>query len=849
MTRVTGSVATATAVQSVRRGKLRVYLGAAPGVGKTFDMLNEGRRARERGVDVVVGFVETYGRRHTAEQIGDLEVVPRRVLTDGANVVEEMDVDAILARRPERVLIDELAHTNAPGSRNEKRRHDVEDLLSAGIDVISTLNIQHLESVNDVAQRITGVGETDTVPDEIVRAAEQVELVDQTPEALRRRMAHGNIYAPDDIDAALGNYFRVGNLAALRELALLWVADQVDVELEQYRERHGISDVWETRERVVVGLTGAPGTDALIRRAARIAQRAHGDLIGVHITNDAHGGDPRSDLLDDHRQLLTDLGGEYRDIVGADIAEALVQFARAENATQLILGSSHRSRWTELLSGSVINRVARSSGPIDVHIVSHSTTAADSRPLPRPQFTRTALPPRRRQAAWVLTGVGVALLTVVLAKLRDHAGLPTVLLLYLTLVVTIAVVGGRAPAMVAALASFLAANWYFTPPYYELSIGDSENVIALVVFLTVAFVVRHFVDTATRRALEAARARTEARTLAGLAATVGEDDPLPILLTHLRDTFGVEGVSLLRRRSDRGWDIELAAGQHAPTSPDTAAVVEPLTAGLVLALGPPPLAADDQLVLNAFAAQLSAVLERSRLRAEAGRAESLAEASALRAALLQAVSHDLRTPLASIKASVSSLEQDELTWTAQETREFVRTISDETDRLTTLIDNLLDMSRIHAGAVEPHVAPVALEEVVPAAITSLGVRAGAVDLDLPETLPPVLADAALLERAVANLIANAVRFSPPDIPVRVQSGVFDGHLDLRIIDRGPGIPAHQREHVFQPFQRLGDKPGGTGVGLGLAVARGFLDAIGATIELDDTAAGGTTAVIRMRIAK
>jgi two-component system sensor histidine kinase KdpD len=353
------------------RGTLRIYLGAAPGVGKTYDMLGEGRRRAGRGTDVVVGFVETHGRAHTAGMLGDLEVLPRRRIEYRGSAFEEMDVDAVLARAPRVVLVDELAHTNIPGSRNPKRWQDVEDMLDAGLHVVSTVNIQHLESLNDVVERITGIVQRETIPDAIVRRADQIELVDMTPEALRRRMAHGNIYASEKVDAALANYFRVGNLAALRELALLWVADQVDVALEEYRERHGIEEPWETRERIVVAITGAPGTEALIRRAARIAQRAHGELLGVHVRRDEGLATPASGMLDEHRRLLTEMGGTYHEVPGADTAAALTGFARAQNATQLVMGASRRSRFQELLHGSVISRVMRLSGPIDLHVIAH----------------------------------------------------------------------------------------------------------------------------------------------------------------------------------------------------------------------------------------------------------------------------------------------------------------------------------------------------------------------------------------------------------------------------------------------------------------------------------------------
>lgn len=837
--------------QQQRRGRLRVYLGAAPGVGKTFAMLNEGRRAKARGVDVVIGLVETHGRAHTAEQVGDLEVIPRRKLDYRGTQFEEMDVDAILARRPERALVDELAHTNVPGSRHEKRWQDVEELLAAGIDVITTLNIQHLESLNDVVERITGIPQRETIPDEVVRAAEQVELVDQTPEALRRRMAHGNVYAPEKIDAALHNYFRTGNLAALRELALLWVADQVDVGLEEYRERHGITRPWETRERVVVAMTGAPGNEALIRRAARIAQRAHGELLGVHVLrDDGLNRAPADGVLVEHRKLLEELGGEYHEVTGSDVSAALVDFARAENATQLVLGASLRSRWAEITEGSIINRVVRLSGPIDIHVISHETSRESGRAAPRPMRRaegRSGLTRRRQVLGWLSAAGGVPAMTLLLAQLRASVSLPTVLLLFLSLIVTTAAVGGTLPAVAGAAGAFLSANWYFTPPYYHWTINAPQNAVALVVFLGVAIIVSRFVDTAARRSAEAARARHEASSLAAMAATVGEKDPLPSLLAHTMSVFRLEGAALLRKDERGDWKQEASAGDGAPTDPQGADLVEELNSEVVLALVGPPIAAADRFVLKAFATQLTVVVERNKLRAEAGRALELEEATALRSALLQAVSHDLRTPLASIKASVNSLRQPDIDWSKEDSDEFLATIEAETDRLIRLVEHLLDMSRIQAGAVHPALGPVALEEVLPAALTSLGPRASVADAQLSESLPPVRADPALMERALANVIENAVRFTPAGRHVRIETGVFGGCLEIRIVDRGPGIPRELRQTVFEPFQRLGDSPGGTGVGLGLAVAKGFLTAMGASIEIEDTAGGGTTVIITVPV--
>jgi two-component system sensor histidine kinase KdpD len=836
-------------------GRLRIYLGAAPGVGKTFAMLNEGRRRADRGTDVVVGFVETHGRARTTDQVAGLEVVPRQSLSYRDGGFEEMDVDAVLVRRPELALVDELAHTNVPGGRNPKRWQDVRELLDAGIDVISTVNIQHLESVNDVVERITGIVQRETVPDEVVRAADQVELVDMTPEALRRRMAHGNVYAPEKVDAALSNYFRPGNLTALRELALLWVADRVDSSLAEYRQRHGITEAWETRERVVVAVTGAPGTEHLLRRAARIAQRTHGELLGVHVRSDEGLLGPASDGVADHHRLVEELGGRYLEVAGTDVAAALVDVARAENATQLVLGASRRNRLAAMSRGSVINRVVRLSGPIDVHVISdHTSDPETARTGGRPRRRRrpAALPPRRQQLGWATAVVGLALLTVGLHDRPDQVGLPSVLLLYLVVVVATATIGGAAPAVAAAFGAFLLANWFFTPPEFTWSVASPDNVVALVVFLVVAGVVSWFVDVAARRTTQAAQATAEARTLARLAGSLVETDPLPALVAHLRSTFELDGVALLRNDGS-GWRTEVSDGPLPPGVPTDADLAHHLDHDLVLAINGPTLAAEDRRLLNIFATQLGVALERRALTAQAARSHALTEIDALRSALLQAVSHDLRTPLAGIKASASSLRQADIHWTPDQVQEFLATIEHETDRLTALVTNLLDMSRIQVGALAVSIQSFGLEEVVPGAVAAIeAVDDGRcpVEVDLPETLPEVRADPVLLERIVVNLVDNAVAHSPPGVAVRVTAGAVLDRVDLRIVDQGPGVTADDRERIFQPFHRTGDSPrsAGAGVGLGLAVARGFARAIGGELSIEDTPGGGTTMVVELQAA-
>jgi two-component system, OmpR family, sensor histidine kinase KdpD len=835
----------------VVRGDLRVYLGAAPGVGKTFAMLNEGRRRHDRGTDVVVGFVETHGRARTIEQVGDLEVVPRKVLTYRTAEFEEMDIDAVLARRPQVALVDELAHTNVPGSRHEKRWQDVEELLKAGIDVISTVNIQHLESVNDVVERITGVQQRETLPDEVVRRADQVELVDSTPEALRRRMAHGNIYKPEKVDAALANYFRPGNLAALRELALLWVADKVDDSLQQYMEDHGITAAWETRERVVVALTGAPGGEHLVRRASRIATRTKGDLLGVHVRAGEGLTGPPPGALERHRLLLEDLGGTYHEIVGADPSLALVDFARSERATQLVMGSSRRSRWSHLLRGSVINRVVRASGDIDVHIISTRSDAEEMvRPVASSSFSLGVS--RQRQGAAALVGlVALPLLTLVLAHERDRVSLGSDLLLYLLLVVVIAVIGGAWVAGAAAVAAFLLVNWYFTPPIHTWTINDGQNVLALFVFLVVAAVVSALVTAAARRAIEAARARSEAAALVRLAgALLAEDDPLPSIMQQLISTFGLRSVAVLRPGATNEWLVEAHAGDKVIERPEDATATSQLPDELLFAYDGPNLTGEDRRVLNAFVAQLAVALASRELRAEASVAVAVAEADALRTALLRAVSHDLRTPLASIKASASTLLADDLHLDAETVYQLHQTIDEEVDRLNEIVSNLLAMSRLQVGALQLAYSDVGVDEVVGRALVSLGDRAGAVVVDVPDSLPRVHVDPALAERALANVVDNALAWSPPEQPVRIEGAVIGRQVVLRVIDRGPGIAPADRDRVFEPFQRLGDARGrgGAGVGLGLAVARGFAEAIGGELQLEDTPGGGTTMTFGFRMS-
>src|SRR5947208_2939333 len=518
------------------RGRLRIYLGSAAGVGKTYAMLSEGHRRAERGADVVVGFAEEHGRRQTSALLDGLEVVLRGTVECRGGTFGVRDLDGVQARRPAIALLDEFAHTNVPGSRNEKRWQDVEELLDAGIDVISAVNIQHLESLNDVVEKITGVPQRETVPDAIVRAADQVEMVDMTPEALRRRMAHGNIYPPEKIDAALTNYFRSGNLAALRELALLWLADKVDEGLQRYRVEHKIQGAWEARERVVVALTGGPEGKTLIRRAARVAARSSGgDLLAVHVTKSdgLTGADPAE--LASQRRLTESVGGTYHQVVGDDIPEALLAFARAENATQLVLGASRRSWLAAMLTGPGIGaRTIRGSGDIDVHIVTHSRMGR-GRGLPR---RRGGLTLRRQLMGYLLAVVLAPLLTLGLVAMRGQLNLTSDVLIFLVAVVVVALVGGFVPALLTAVVGSLLLNYYFTPPIHKFTIAEANNVLALGVFVVVALLVSWVVDIAARRTRQAARASAESELLTTTAGSVLRGErAVTAVLDRVREAF------------------------------------------------------------------------------------------------------------------------------------------------------------------------------------------------------------------------------------------------------------------------------------------------------------------------
>lgn len=805
----------------VARGSLRVYLGAAPGVGKTVAMLEEGHRRAERGTDVVIAVVEDHGRTYTRDRVGDLPTIPRRTVSHRGVVLEEMDTDAVLARRPEVALVDELAHTNAPDGRHRQRWQDVQELLAAGIDVITTINVQHLESLNDAVVQITGVPQRETVPDAVVRAAEQIELVDMTPQALRRRMAHGHVYPAERVDTALAHYFREGNLTALRELALLWVADQVDDGLATYRQRHGITSTWAARERIVVALPAGDGGAALIRRGARIAGRAKGrDLVAVHVLRSDGSLGASASEIERLRTVAESVDGTLQVVVGEDVADAVLSYARGVNGTQIVVGASARRGVAKILRPSTFRAIVDASGDIDVHVVT-------LRPAPSVR-RRGRLPVRRTIVAWLASVCVPALLAASLLAFRQSLDLASVLFVFQLGVLVTSLIGGVVPAVFTALWAGLLANYLFTEPTGSLTITSPENAFALTVFVVVAAVVAALVDRLRRRTREAALRSEQAQLLASIAVGGARaDDPVATILEQVRVAFGMASAVLQ------------PVGTPAPEGATTVDAGH----GAELMLNGRPLSADNATFLDAVARQVGAARHQVTLAAEAAQNDRLRQTDTVRTALLTAVSHDLRTPLATISASVSSLLDSSLQLPPADRQELTGSIAAAAGQLDDLIGNLLDLSRLQTGSIAPLLRPSSVDEIIGRAL--VGLDRSRVRDEVSDALPLIVTDAGLLERVLANLVANALRHT--DSQVRIDAGVVAGRMEIRVADHGPGVPEEQRDSMFHAFQRLGDAPRGAGVGLGLAVARGLAEAVGGTVEADDTPGGGLTMTISIPV--
>jgi two-component system, OmpR family, sensor histidine kinase KdpD len=853
------------------RGRLKVFFGASAGVGKTYAMLEEAHQRKADGVDVVVGYVETHGRKETEALLQGLELLPRRASEYRAAVLQEFDLDAALARRPQLILVDELAHTNAPGSRHPKRWQDVEELLDAGINVYTTVNVQHLESLNDVVAQITGVVVRETVPDRLLEMADYVELIDLTPDDLLQRLSEGKVYRPQQAERAARNFFRKGNLHALRELALRQTADRVDAQMRDYRRDHNVTETWPARERLLVAVGPSPLSARLVRATRRLAASLHAEwrAVAVETPGRRQGEAARSRVVQTLR-LAEQLGAETATLSGERVSNELLSYARAHNVTKIIVGKPDRPRWQELLFGSVVDELVRKSGKIDVYVITGDDEAAKPSPL-------QSLNPTSTWDAY-LRASGVVLICTLLAWLiypYFHADeLSNLVMIYLLGIVVAATRYGRGPSTLASLLSVAAFDFFFVPPYNTFSVSDTRYLVTFVVMFVVGVVISNL--TARIRWQAQAARRRERRTAAlyamtrELASTRGLDNLVSATLRHIGEVFESQVAVLLpdgdkrlqpqgetptfaREEAEQGvaqwvFDRHQMAGLGTNTLSGAAAIYLPLNAAqsTVGVLGVQPQQPDQLLdpeqfhLLETFANQTALAIERAQLGIAAADAQITAETERLRASLLSTVSHDLRTPLAVITGALSSLIEGGPALDASTRDELARTGYVEAERLNKLLSNLLDMTKLEAGAVQLAKEWQPLEEVVGAVLNRLEPRLAKrqVAVDLPADLPPVPIDETLIEQVLINLLENALAYTPPGTPLAIAAQAEGDGVVVSVADRGPGLRSGDEQRIFDKFYRANRQGGRDGVGLGLTICRGIVEAHGGRIWAENRAGGG-----------
>lgn len=851
------------------RGRLKVFLGAAAGVGKTYAMLEAARARRAEGVDVLVGWADTHGRAETEALLNGLEVLPRRQIAYRNTSLQEFDLDATLARRPALVLVDELAHTNVPGSRHAKRWQDVLELLDAGISVYTTVNVQHLESLNDVVAKITGVQVRETIPDSVLEQADEVELIDLPPEELLQRLKDGKVYVPEQAKEAVQHFFRKGNLIALRELALRRTADRVDAQMRLYMRDHAIRETWPVTERLMACIGPSPHSVRVVRAAKRFADSLRAEWIVAYIETPAHARLPEADRarVTDTLRLAEQLGAETVVLSGPRVSEEILKYARVRNISKIVVGKPIHPVWKRLFSGSIADTLIRGSEDTDVYVISGEEAAH----LP---FVAPARPPRRQWRPWIWATAIVGASTAVAWLMFYHFDLSNLIMVYLLGVVAVASRYGRGPSVLACLLSVAAFDFFFVPPYLTFAVHDTQHFITFGVMLVVALVIsqltvriRWQAETARQRERRTAALYALSRELAG---TRGVPNILQAAARHIAEVFRGQVAVFLPDASGRlvahtdlpgRFDVDAsehgtiqwvhahqqAAGLGTATLPGAKALYLPLSAsgGALGVLGvrpedPHSLDAPEHLhQLETFANQTALALERARLADEAQQAQLRVEAERLRSSLLSSVSHDLRTPLASITGAASSLLEAPSPLDALTHRGLLETIQEESERLSRLVNNLLQMTRLESGSLQLRKDWHPLEEVVGAALGRLKGPLGdrSVTARLPEDLPLVPIDDVLIEQVLINLLDNAVKYTPGGSPIEVAAWADEGSVTVEVADRGPGLAAGEEGQVFEKFYR-GQPAKDRGAGLGLAICRGFIQAHGGRIWADNRPEGG-----------
>jgi two-component system sensor histidine kinase KdpD len=854
------------------RGKLVIFFGAAPGVGKTYAMLEAARSERDLRRDVVIGVVETHGRFDTGALVIGLELLPRRKVSHRGVVVDEFDLDAALARRPGLILVDELAHTNAPGQRHAKRWQDVEELLDAGIDVYATLNVQHLDSLNDVVAQITGVVVRETVPDRVLDEATEVRLIDLPPDELLERLNEGKVYIPDQARRAVESFFRKGNLIALRELALRSTAERVDAQMRLYKTEHGIQRVWPTAERVLVSVSPSPTSARLVRAARRMAGSLQATCIAVFVETPAslRMSDADRERVSENLRLAEQLGAEPVRLKGEHAAEELLRFARQRNATKIVIGKPTHPRWHDLVSPSFLEEIVRSSGDIDIYVITGESAepAATTRARERP---RPKLDPR----AYVASVAAALCATAVAWLLFGRRQLADVVMIYLLGIILVSLRFGYGPSIAAAVLSVLLLDFVFVPPYLSFAVSDFQHVVTFAVMFVVAVVISNLTRRVRVQADEARYRERRTASLYGvsreLAATRATHNLARVAAQHVHDVFEAKVAVWLETpggrlenvatgdhaftvdEGERGavdwvFSNDKAAGCGTDTLPSSRALYVPLRGaqGRVGVLGVEPNDprrfhdAEQRTLLDVFASQIASALERSRLADQAQQATLQVEAERLRSSLLSSVSHDLRTPLSVITGAASALLQTEPALAPAARRDLAETIHEEARRLDRLVRNLLDMTRLASGAIKIAKEWQPIEGVIGAALGRMEdqLQGRKLDVRLPPDLPPVPIDGLLVEQVLINLLENAAKYSPSGTPVEIIASTDGAHLVVSVADRGPGIPRELVDRIFEKFYRLPREGAGGGAGLGLAICQGIVDAHGGRIWAENREGGG-----------
>jgi two-component system, OmpR family, sensor histidine kinase KdpD len=861
-----------------QRGKLRIFLGFAAGVGKTYAMLEAAREQLTHGEDVVIAYVECHGRQETEALLAGLPVIPRRQVAYRGVTLEEMDLDAVLERHPRVALVDELAHTNAPGSRHTKRCADVDELLSAGIDVYTTLNIQHVESLNDVVAQITGITVHETVPDRLLEDTDEIELVDLSPDELIERLHEGKVYLPEQASRAVEKFFRPGNLNALREIALRYVAGRVDRQMRTYMAAHAIPGPWPAGERVLVCVDSSPSGERLVRTGRRMAAGLQAEWVVLHVETpeDRRYSDDDRDRLARFLRLGEELGATVVTLPGSGAAEEVIRYARTHNITKIVVGASRMPIWLELIRGAVVDRIIRASGAADVFVIRG--------PAERLQRLRASRRARPQPSMPFLYSAGVIALTTAASLLvRGRVDPANLTMPYLLAVVIIALEWGRGPAILGAILGVAAFDFFLVPPHIAFAVWDTQYLLTFMGLLVVGMVISSLAGRAREQA-EAARQRERYTAalyaLSGdLAATSGVEAVSRAVAKHIAATFSRD-VAVLVAIEERlrpvyvapGFPLsenELAvatwvyqhgepAGYGTDTLPAAAARYLPLKTAQsvcgVLAVRPAGtaehLTAEQRHLLSAFASQAALAIERTQLSDVARRVEVFRETEKLQAALLDSISHDLRTPLASITGSLSSLSDSGTVLDGAQRRELLETAREQADQMNRLVGNLLEMSRIEAGALKLHLAPTDVQELIGAVVGQFAAALGDRDvrIDISPDLPAVPMDFVLVTQALANVLDNAVKYSPPGSPIDIHARMVGSDLQIEVDDRGSGVPPDDVERIFDKFYRIRRPRDAGGVGLGLAISAGIVGLHGGRIWAKTREGGGTSIFLALPAA-